>query len=330
MTVALTGATGLLGQALLRRILAERVSVRALVRRPADAPRLRDAGVEVVEGDLHRSGDLARLVEPGDVLIHAAALVSGSGPWRTFQRTTVDGTRRLLAEVLPRLPARVVYVSSAAVYAATGDPRGLCTDRTPVRPLPYNNYARAKLAAEDLVRRECDLAGREWTILRLGFLYGPGQRTLLSQVAPLLRRDRLFMIGRGENRIATLFVDDAADAVWRAALSPAARGRIYDVASDEVVTQREFLDGLADAVGLPHTRRRVRPRIVMAIGWLADMAAQLPGLHPPLSRALVALMSADQVIDSSRIRDELGWSPRVSFGEGVARTWGWVSGGGAG
>ena len=312
-----------MGRALLRLLVPAADEVRVLVRRPEDDESIRGLGAEPVRGDLVPHGGCRRLVRDGDVIFHAAARVDVAGRWKEFRAATVEGTRRLLKQALPLKPRRFVYAGSAAVYSPADDGGVLSAERTPARPPPYNYYARAKLEAERIVRAECDRAGCPWTILRLAFLYGPGNRTLASTFATLVERDHLFLIGPGDNHIAALYVDDAARALVLAATHPAAAGRIYDVASEEPVTQRTFVEGHADALGLPRPGRQVSFKLAYASAYIAELAGRLPGVQPKLNRAVVALMSADQRLDASRIRQELGWEPEVSFADGLRHTKEW-------
>lgn len=317
MTAAVTGATGFLGRALLRRLAADGVAVRALVRRAEDQDLVRSLGATPVPGHLDSPAGCAELVRPGDVVYHAAARVDLLGAWRDFVAGTIDTTRSLLAAALPRRPGRFVYISSAGVYLGRRRPGPVSADTVPARPARGNYYGRAKLAAEALVRAACAAAGCPWVIVRLGFLYGPGNRALHRRLTPLLQAGRACLVGRGDNRIATLHVDDAAAALAAAGTHPAAAGRVYDVASAEPVTQRAFLDGLADALGLPRCRRQVPYRAALAAAGLAELAGRLTGRTPPFTRAMVALMGADQVVDAGRIQDELGWRPRMRFADGI-------------
>ncbi|MHC5009435.1 MAG: NAD-dependent epimerase/dehydratase family protein [Planctomycetota bacterium] len=319
MRVALTGAGGFLGTALIRAWRDEGEAVRALVRRPAEAGRLEVEGVRSLAFELGRGAAPHGFVEPGDVLVHAAARVAMSGPTRAFERDTVQATRDLLRAAIPVRPSRVVYVSSGAVYAVGKRPGGYAAGRTPARPHACNAYGRAKRAAEDVVRSACERAGCPWTILRLGFLYGPGNRALLRPLVPLLERRILRVLGHGTNRIATLHVDDAARAVLLAARHPAAVGRIYDVASDERVTQAAFLRATATALGLPEPTSRVPARLAYWGAGALELWSGVTGRPPLFSRAMVGLLAVDQVLDATRIREELGWRPRVSFAEGVHR-----------
>lgn len=316
MTIALTGATGFLGGAIVRAATARGLPLRALVRRPEAAETLAKRGVDVVEGDLGDAASLADFVRPGDVLIHAAARVDVVSSWSSHRRDTVDGTLNLLQAALPQGPACVVLVSSAAVYGRAQGER-LTADDSPTRPARDDRYGRAKLAAEFLARSMCGATGVPWTVLRFPFLYGPGNRTLEENMTFLYRRQRLALIGKGENRIATLHVDDAAEATLLAATHPATRRRTYNVASDERVTQAAYVGRHAEALGLGPVTRSVPRWMALLASSVAEAVSVPLGRSPALTRSLVRLMSADQVLDSAAFRREVGWSPRVGFEAGL-------------
>ena len=323
MNAAITGASGFFGGALTRALCARGDCVRTLVRRPAAAAELESVGATTILGELTRPDGCDGFVQRGDIVFHAAARVDMSGRWEKFQQTTIEGTRHLLAAALPAKPQRFVYISSGGVYSTDGKDKSCSADRTPARPSSYNFYGRAKLAAENLVRAECDRAGCEWTILRLGFLYGEGNKALYRHIVPLARTNRFWIIGPGCNRIATLYIDDAVRATILAGEAAIAAGKIYDLASDEPVTQKEFFEATADALDLPRPTRHADRWMAIVAGWLTDRISQWYGHESHVTRAGVALVSANQVVDSSRIREELGWRPEISFAEGMRRMREW-------
>jgi len=155
--------------------------------------------------------------------------------------------------------------------------------------------------------------------VRLGFLYGPGNKALLTPLVPLLARRVLRILGGGKNRIATLHVDDAVRALILAARDPGPRNRVYDVASDERVSQEQFVCDTARALGLPPPRSRVPALPAFFAAGLLELWGKLTHHEPLFSRAMVGLMAVDQLLDASRIRDELGWRAEVSFADGMRR-----------
>jgi nucleoside-diphosphate-sugar epimerase len=324
MNAAVTGGTGFLGRALVQALVGCAEQVRVLVRKPADDEAIQALGAVPIRGDLTAVGGCDSLVRPGDIVFHTVARVDLRGRWGDFRALTIEGTGRLLDAALAAEPARVVYVSSAGVYLpAPARGARFSADETTPAPARYNLYGRAKLAAENLVRARCAKVGCPWTILRLGATYGPGKRQLLTHFRPLLREGRLRIIGKGDNAIAALYVDDAARAVLLAGTHPAAADKVYDVAGDERVTQREWFEATADALEVPRPRRNVPRRVAYAAAAVAELWARVRGADPPFNRAMVVLVSTDQLLDAARIRDELGWRPEVSFQEGMRRTHEW-------
>ena len=133
MNAAVTGGTGFFGQALLRLLAPQAEDVRVLVRRSEDDDRVRALGARPIRGDLTDPNGCRQLCQPGDVVFHAAARVDMLGSLAEFRKTTVEGTRHLLASALLRSPLRFLYVSSAAVYSLTAIRAGASADRTPAR-----------------------------------------------------------------------------------------------------------------------------------------------------------------------------------------------------
>jgi nucleoside-diphosphate-sugar epimerase len=323
MTFVATGGSGFLGRALLRVLLRRGHAVRTVVRRSEAAHELQSLGAQVHQADLRRPESCRGAVAAGDVIIHAAAHVELRGGWPPFERDTVRATHAFLNTALPENPVRFIYVSSGGVYGATATPGGWCADHAPARPAPYNHYGRAKLQAERLVRAACERAGVPWVILRLGCLYGPGHHNLVESVQRLAQRRRLLLIGDGSNRIATLYVDDAVEALLLAAVHPAACNRTYDVASTERVTQQQYVGALTDLAGVSPPRLHVHRGVALAVVAAVESVGVALGAPPLVSRMMVDLIGLDHRLDTSAIRSELGWKPKVTFLEGMRRMRDW-------
>src|SRR5262249_39770312 len=142
-----TGATGFLGAAVVARLRAEGITVRALVRR-ADTPSEAD---ERVHGDLRDPASLGRALDGVDWVIHAGARVSTEGPWAELEAVNVHATEALIERVAQAGVRRMVHVSSLSVYAVPADGTIVSEDS------PYEDgagdrgfYARSKLAADQL------------------------------------------------------------------------------------------------------------------------------------------------------------------------------------
>ncbi len=181
MKLAVTGATGFVGQALLDHLLAEGHEVTALARRPQE-PR---QGVEWVSGHLADKGGLEALLRDAEAVIHVAGVINA--PDRAgFEDGNVIGTLNLLEAAKATGVSRFVFVSSLSA-----------------REPHLSEYGASKLRAERLVMA----SGLDWTIVRPPAIYGPRDREMLE----LFRAAKWGVIPvPGEGRLSLIHVDDLA------------------------------------------------------------------------------------------------------------------------
>ncbi|MEV5977779.1 NAD(P)-dependent oxidoreductase [Streptomyces sp. NPDC052114] len=178
--VILTGATGFVGSAVLRRLLAARpqeggVQVRALARSTAGRPEL--PGLDWASADLTAPESLRGVGRDGDVLIHLASLVSGDED--TCAAVNVHGTGALMEEARRAGIGRIVHLSTAAVYGP-GPHSGLDVDE--VAPAPTSPASRTRLEGESAALA----AGA--TVLRPGLVLGRGDRWVVPALGELRKR----------------------------------------------------------------------------------------------------------------------------------------------
>jgi nucleoside-diphosphate-sugar epimerase len=320
----ITGGTGLLGSHIAEALAARGEHVRALVRPTSDVTFLRALGAELAAGDLHDLASLRRAVAGADVVYHCAARVGDWGPWRLYQREVIDATRNLLDACRAEGVGRVLYVSSVTVY---GHPRRRGAPITEDEPLGQNQrwfwdyYCHSKIAAEALARAY----GPGLTVVRPSWIYGPRDRTSLPRLMAAFRAGRVTLIGPGDNLLNIVHAADVADGCIRAANYLGAGGRAYNLCSEGELTQRQFLDALTEALGLPPVRRRVPFWLAYAGGLLSEVIGRAIFLRRPphITRYGVGLVGRPTLFSSARARGELGWQPRVGAREGLRRTLEW-------
>jgi nucleoside-diphosphate-sugar epimerase len=324
LTALVTGATGFLGGFVVEALLRHGVSVRAMVRPTSDTSLLDSLGVERIPGDLDDEVSLHRAVQGADVVVHAAAKVDVIGPWDEHYQTTVDGTRRVAnAAAAARVP-RFLQVSSASVYHPEALRAPSVTEQQPAGPCPrWAYYSRCKRAAEQIVQRTFAAGPTQWTIARVGYLYGPRNRAMELYYRPVLSSGKVWLIGRGDNPLALCYVEDCAEAIAMLAVAEHTDYRIFNIADDEGITQREVLWALADGFRLPRPTRHIPYSIAMLGGWLGEVLGRATGRPPELNRMMVALMGLPQRLDATALRRATGWQPKTRFADGIRRTFDW-------
>lgn len=190
--VAVTGASGFVGRAVVRRLVETGWPVRVLVRRCA--PDLEHPAVVPVQGSLEDEASLQRLVVGAAAVVHCAGLVAAPSAAR-FSQVNVSGSARLFA---------------AAAAAATR-PRILLLSSLAAREPGLSAYAHSKRAAEEVLWRTAD-QGMDACALRPPAVYGPGDRATLP-IFRQLRGGLLFVPAVTDARFSLLYVHDLADAV---------------------------------------------------------------------------------------------------------------------
>lgn len=174
LTIAVTGAAGFIGRAVVGCARARGHAVIAIVRTAGSELAEWDQGVTPVVADLLQHDDLGRVIAKADVVIHLAAKLDGAP--EVQRRNAVDATRSLCAAIatLPVMP-RLVLISSIVVYRYDSVSEGNVIDEnTPLETHPERRdiYCQNKLRQEEIAREHATIDGFPLTILRPGAVYG--------------------------------------------------------------------------------------------------------------------------------------------------------------
>lgn len=317
--VFVTGGSGMLGSALIRRLLAGGHSVRALARSPS--PFLESLPVERVAGDLSDAGALARAMRGCGAVFHVAGLVSyrAADAERMYQANVV-GTQNVMAAALEAGVERVVHTSSTAAVGLRDEP--VVIDETEVfdprfRRVPYMWMKHlAEVEVQSAVASGLDVVTvNPSTILGAGDVNRNAGR-LFEQLA----RGRIRFAPPGGNSVVSL--DDAVTG-HLLALERGRAGQRY-ILSAENVTNRELLSRISRVLGRGDVRR-VLPR------WTEAPLRLAAGLtRGPLTPAVVFFSYRHRWFSAERAKEELGWVPASSLEAAAADAARWYFGAGAG
>lgn len=322
-----TGATGLLGSHLAQRLRARGDDVRALVRPSSDTTYLDGLGVEPFAGDLLDAPAVRRALEGVDVVYHCAAKVGDWGSWREFQVGCIDATRVLAEAAAQAGVGRFVHVSSTSAYGHPRDREEPIVESHPlgenIWPLDY--YTRSKVECEHLL---WDLAGRgrlALTVIRPSWIFGERDRTTIPRLIREFRWGRVSLVGPGDNPLSAVYAGVVADAAILAADDPDSAGEAYNVTSHSAITQREFLDTLADAVGVERVTWRYPYWYAFYGGYALELRERLlRNPRPPrVTRYGAWLLGRRLAYSTEKARRKLGWAPALSYREAIERTVGW-------
>lgn len=322
--IVVTGATGFLGGAIARRLVATRPDARVLgIGRDRERGRaLRADGVEWLALDLDDAAGVARAFEGADAVVHSAALSSPWGRRADFERANIDASEHVVAASIAAGAQRLVHVSTPGIYHDGRPHRGIAED-DPLPARAANHYADTKRIAEQRVLAHCERAGLPVLVLRPRAIFGPGDSAILPRIAQAMRQGRLRRLGDGRCTVDLTYVENVVDAALLALDAPATlSGRAYNITNGEPVAIWDVIDRLADALALPRPGKRAPLPLALAMSSVIENAYRLlrPGVEPPVLRYAVELLSVDMTLDIGRARDELGYRPRIGMDEALAIT----------
>ena len=294
MTIALTGATGFGGQAVLEAAGGDG-TIRALTRRPQKAR----AGVEWVEGTLSDRAALASLVEDAEAMLHVAGLTNAPDP-ADFRAANVEGTQNLLQACQDAGVRRFVFVSSLSA-----------------REPGLSRYGASKAEAEKWV----GASGLDWTIVRPPAVYGPRDSDMLE----LFRAARFGLVPvppRG--RTSIIYVEDLARCLLALGAEDGS-GHIFEP-DDGRPGGYEHAE-LAKLIGRAVGKRVIAPHLPAPLLHLAAKADRaLRGDRAKLTPDRAGYMThPNWVCDPTRAIPIKIWTPRIEGPQGLKQTADWYN-----
>lgn len=328
-TAVVTGASGWLGQNLVRSLAASRARVRCLVPDADAAPLLELVSpvVETVVGDIRNPASADRLFDDLDTphsVFHAAAVIHPKRSTREFFDVNVGGTQMMLDRARRSATARFIHVSSNAPFGANPGPAHRFAEDAPYNP--HMGYGRSKYEAEMLVRKAHERGDVPTVIVRAPWFYGPYQPRRQSQFFATIRKGRFPLVGDGMQRRSMVFTDNLVAGLLCAERSDRAAGEAYWIADDEAYTLGDILATVRAALaaeGLTVIDRTPRlPRAASVVAEKCDAALQARGRYLQ-SLHVLGEMKDTIACEVGKARRELGYDPQVGLFEGMRASIRW-------
>lgn len=321
-----TGATGLLGSHIVEQLRKRDMPVRVLVRRGSDRSWLETQDVEFVEGDVTDPVSLARACAGCDAVYHSAARVGDWGPWEEFERITIDGTRNILNASIAAGVRRFMHVSSISVYGYHTNE--ITVDETfdlGYKMYRWAYYTRSKVEAERIVWEAGRAKKIEITVIRPAWIYGERDRTTIARLYKMIRDGKAKILGGGDNRLNVVYAGNIAEAAIRASTMPEAIDQAFNCSNDGVITQQQYFDLLAKAIGATPIKRKVPYGVAYFAGFVLECIGHLFQLKKPpfVTRYAVWLMGRRSYFSAEKARKVLDWKPTVTYEVGVPNTVRW-------
>jgi len=303
--VLVTGASGFVGAAMCRELLARGHNVRALVRNTnAELP----GGVKrIVADDFAGPFDTTGALEGVEAVVHLAAIAHrAGGDEKEIRRVNVESAAQL-AEAAAGRVRRFVFLSSVKVHGEDSGERAYAESDT---PHPEDIYGRSKLEAERAIEAIAARGSMEYVAIRAPLVYGPGVKANFLRLMRWVDHGVPLPLAVVRNRRSLVYLGNLVDAIALCVEHPEARGTFL-VSDEECVSTAELTARIARTLGRS-------ARLVAVPTALLKLAGALTGRSGEVQRLTVNL-----IVDATRIQRLLGWQPRFSLDEGLAETAKW-------
>ena len=314
MKILITGASGFVGQSLIPTLKHHNIQVRQVAREQAYSNQEHSNIDEFYYvRDFAEKDVWQAALSDCDVVIHLAARVHvmqdvAVNPLEAFLAVNLQGTVNLATAAAKAGIKRFVFVSSVKV-------NGEFTQNQPFAesdlPNPQDPYAISKYEAEKALRQIEKETGMQVVILRPPLIYGAGVKANFAALLKLVDKKLPLPLANINNKRSFIYVNNFVDVIITCATHPNAAGHTYLVSDGENVSMPQLIKKIAIALNKPSYLFPFPISIMRFFAKLVGKAASVDRLTESL------------VIDSLKIRRELGWKPPFTMAEGLQVTADW-------
>jgi nucleoside-diphosphate-sugar epimerase len=317
--ILITGGGGFLGFYIVKLLLKNNYSVVSFSRSKYNY--LEELNVPQICGDLTQRDDIKNALEGIDAVIHTASKVGMHGRYEDFYQSNYVGTKNLVDAMKLLKINKLVYTSTPSVVFGKNDL--INADETTPYPDSYlTYYAETKMLAERYVLNNVDQSFMAVS-LRPHLIFGPGDQNLVPRVLEAKKKNKLKIIGNGDNLVDVIYVENAALAHLLALknLNPLISGNSYFIGQGPI-NLWTFTNKILEHYKLEKIEKKIPLWLAYSIGSIIEITLkifQLHQIHPPMSRFIALQLGKSHYFKHDKALRDLGNFIEFSIPEGIQK-----------
>ena len=303
MKVFVTGGTGFIGSHLVKRLIRDGASVKALARDSSNVEELKKLGVEIIIGDVTDKTSFKGVMKGSDIFYHLGNVSRWWLPDKSlYYKINVEGTKNILIEAHNEGVKKVVYTSS---LAAIRQPKGeIATEEKEHKRDFESHYGRSKFLAEREVLRIYREYGLPVVILNPGVVIGPGDLRTFGRTIIELLNGKLEALLFEDSMVPLVYIDDTVEGH----IIAAEKGKIGDkyILVGDNIKFGEVFKLINRITGVPLPQKRISPYLIKIIAYISELKSIWTGKSPRFAQDAIRAMEIGAIGENKKAREELG------------------------
>jgi nucleoside-diphosphate-sugar epimerase len=307
MKCLVTGASGFIGNSLVRRLIEEDHQVVALLHK--SKPKNLEKKAEYVYGDITDVNSVRSFFRDVDYVFHCAALVKDYGPKKIFYKTNFEGTKNIAYLSQENKIKKFIFLSHIRYESEKSS----------------GAYYETKLLAERHLLEKYESAKFPVIIIRPGNVYGPGATTWVLRPLSSIKKNRIALVDRGNGIFLHTYIDNLLDAIILALDKLEALGKVIDVTDgDNNTSWKTYFNMLADMAGKPEIKRNMSRNGAIFIGKIMVILNKIIRIDPWVTPMAVNVLTNKNTVSIETARKLLNYEPEIDFTTGMKKVEEWL------
>ncbi|MFQ5628823.1 MAG: NAD-dependent epimerase/dehydratase family protein [bacterium] len=318
--VLITGGTGFTGSVLLRKLVENKLKVKATARPSSNISKFADLPIEWFRGDVYDPETVRQAVDGVEYIFHvAAAFREAKIGDEIYHKVHIESTKLLAKQALKQKNfKRFLHTSTMGVHGHIENPPA----DEEYRFSPGDVYQKTKVEAELWVRDFAEKNGLPLTVIRPAAIYGPGDRRLLK-IYKMAAAGWFPLIGARNTLYHLIHVEDLTNFYLFCATEPNALNDYYLCGNRTHIELKQFVSYIADFF---HTKVKFIPipaGPLFIAGDVCEFICKRLGVEPPIYRRRIAFFTKDRSLNTAKIHDKLGFKMVYDNETGIKQTASW-------